>query len=52
MIEPLTMPQMPGMVAAGGDRQVRLPAAIAQSHVDVPMIFTSVPTSIPDPTAP
>ena len=47
MIEPLTMPQMPGMV---GDAVAD--GAIAQSHVEVPMILTSVPTSIPDPTAP
>ena len=28
------------------------PDAIAQSHVEVPMILTSVPSAIPDPTAP
>ena len=41
------MPQMPGM---SGDAFGR--GAIAQSQVDVPMIFTSVPVSMPEPTAP
>ena len=47
MIDPLTMPQMPGTLAIGVDA-----GAMAQSQVEVPMIFTSVPVRTPDPTAP
>ena len=47
MIEPLTIPQMPGMSATAW-----VAGAMAQSHVDVPMILTSVPVRMPDPTAP
>ena len=41
------MPQMPGMSA-----MLSAAGAIAQSQVDVPMIFTSVPVVTPEPTAP
>ena len=41
------MPQMPGTSASGSAT-----GAIAQSHVDVPMILTSVPGVMPAPTAP
>ena len=47
MIEPFTIPQMPGTSAT-----FVLAEAIAQSQVDVPMIFTSVPVLTPAPTAP
>ena len=40
------MPQMPGTVRASPM------GAMAQSQVDVPMIFTSVPVRTPAPTAP
>ena len=41
------MPQIPGM---SGIRCWA--AAMAMSHVDVPMILTNVPTRTPAPTAP
>ena len=41
------MPQMPGMSAIEPTT-----GAIAQSHVEVPMILTSVPGAMPEPTAP
>ena len=41
------MPQMPGTSAI-----LSATGAIAQSQVDVPMIFTSVPVAMPEPTAP
>src|SRR5687768_8001818 len=50
MIEPLTMPQIPG--TCGDEPLGSSIGEIAQSHVDVPMILTSVPSAMPDPTAP
>ena len=41
------MPQMPGTSAI-----LSATGAIAQSHVEVPMILTSVPVRTPEPTAP
>ena len=47
MIDPWTMPQMPGTFWMPPDA-----GATAQSHVEVPMIFSSVPVRTPAPTAP
>ena len=48
MIEPGTLPQIPGIVVIAPSPS----GATAQSQVDVPMIFTNVPGLMPDPTAP
>jgi hypothetical protein len=47
MIDPGTIPQMPGTSAAPPPA-----GATAQSHVEVPMILTSVPGRTPAPMAP
>jgi hypothetical protein len=47
MIDPSTMPQIPGTFATSPPV-----GATAQSQVDVPMILTRVPRRTPAPTAP
>jgi hypothetical protein len=47
MMEPFTMPQMPGTSLSGSRAE-----AMAQSQVEVPMILTRVPVFTPAPTAP
>jgi len=47
MIEPFTIPQMPGT-----SWTFSFAEATAQSQVEVPMILTRVPERTPEPTAP